>query len=372
MLQKDRFTYFKPTKTAEETEMLKKQRDMFMYHVNKLKSIDSVYVEADFELSFKKWCTSIGLTRPKMGDQRQPLFDDFCARLVELKDKSRMAERDAASRKACEMYRESPQEEYFEQWLANHEFLYVQANAKTMHPMKTKLKLDFGTWCEKLPWNGGMREFLRYLLTYDKGPSGMDNKAWANDCMRLLYLGTPEALMLLQEPDREGVARMAEGLPETGKTRPQMLKDVEEWQEPEGEPEAEPEPVEVEPEPSGARTPDYPAELDNDLESRRKQMEEELDNLRKQIALNNAQKINDSVKPTLTGLADGLDKKRSFQRMAEWRKALKALPPTKKAKKFKADCLATIKKTQEVEQAAIEARKVGRTELQAHVKAYFN
>ena len=57
--------------------------------------------------------------------------------------------------------------------------------------------------------------------------------------------------------------------------------------------------------------------------------------------------------------------------MSDWRKALKGLPPTKKAKAFKDTCIKAIKDAQAREQEAVQARATGREQLIQQVQAYF-
>jgi len=342
----------KTGRTEEEESVIQVQRNIFLNQVKSFEDIDPQFVKADLEKAFDDWLTSLTLDREIVKNHLDVLQHRFNDTITSMQDTWEPDQRDRDAKSACERYRDDPKEEYFEDWLSVHQNLYVQANAKTLHPMKTQLKLEFGNWC-KCPWKvDNIIDFIKYLIKYPTGPSGFDNSKWANDMMKLFYLNTPEAWMVINMRDPDRAHDMAKSLPDISQDVPTVLEDLDNY---------------------SPGTPDYPADppAAQDLQKKLQELQEQQEALKQQIALQNEKQINQQLKGTFETLAKEVAKKRSFQRMSDWRKALKGLPPTKKAKAFKDTCIKAIKDAQAREQEAVQARATGREKLIQQVEAYF-
>ena len=340
----------KTGRTEEEQEVLVVQRNIFLKQVECFEIIDQDFVKADLEEAFEAWLSSLTLDTDIVKNYLQELQHRFNNTITSMECKWEPEQRDRDAKTACEKYRDKPDEVYFQDWLSVHNNLYVQANAKTLHPMKTKLKLDFGKWCE-CPWKvDNIVDFIKYLITYPTGPSGLDNTKWANDMMKLFYLNTPEAWMVINMRDMGRAHNMAKDLPDN--SHDNFIEDLQNY---------------------SPGTPDYPADTPQpqDLIKKLQELQQQQEVLKQQIALQNEKQINQQLKGTFETLAKEVAKKRSFQRMSGWRKALKGLPPTKKAKTFKDTCIKVIKDAQAREQEAVQARATGREQLIQQVQAYF-
>lgn len=266
--------------------------------------------------------------------------------------------KDYLAKQICEQYKDADDEDkdkYFDLWLGANQKLYIQAlkGTKNQLALRDSLYEEFMKWTE-CPWLGGPYQFAIYLLTHPKGPSGYDNKNWADVMMKCFY-AKPEKHVAFHSSNEAKMSNAASRLELAGLLRslkpiPDMIRDLKNKESHESTPSTFALEDQIKPrEQINMITADMtPKEKLEFFMKMAKNAQHELEQEEQQEKMKELQ-------PEYENLAQKISKKRSFQKLT-W--DFKKLPDTKKAKVFKEEVQDNIQRVQKLEEKAAQAKKV--------------
>lgn len=370
------------------------QRNIFMKQVQALDlDIEHLVKEPNYKQAFKTWAEEL-----QFDNAFEVLFDDFLEKIKSYEDPD-PDQRDRDARTACERYNETGEAKYFEEFLEHNQKLYIQALKLGKNIMQLQLRdqieVEFYQWAKTCPWKGDPYDFCIYLLKHPKGPSGYDNKAWGKTMMKCFYIGDnhwfhtcdrthQERFVKEKDPDNQVELKPIQQMIKDLKNAQQAQKALDGVPVPEvtescsyansthsvvqpKAPEAsKPEASKPEAsEPSKASEPDTLKDLMAQLEKSKKLQAQ----LEQQIAMQNEKAIMQDLKPKYEDIVQKINKKRSFQNLTF---DFGDLPPTKRAKTFKADINKFIKDAQDKEKEAHNIREAMKKEIAQRVQNFFN
>lgn len=322
---------------------LEVQKNIFLKQVEALKDISHLVKEPNYKQAFNNWNT-FGFT-----EEDYPTFLD----IIKSYEDPDPDQRDRDARAACEKYQETSEAKYFDAWLQHNQKLHIQAlkDGKNIMQLQEKDKLypEFIEWC-KCPWKGDPYDFCIYLLEHPKGPSGYDNIPWGKTMMKCFYIGDNH---WFHTCDRAHQERFVKDKEITLKPIQQMIKDLKFAQAQEKAQEG----IEADPE------TDPETDLEKQLETLKKLQAD----LERKIAIKNEKETLKKLSPIYQNNLEKLNKKRSFHNLT-WDYG--ELPPTDRAKKFKAHVNQSIKRVKDLEQQANKAREEAKKNIQELVQTF--
>ena len=372
------------------------QRNIFMKQVKALDlDIEHLVKEPNYKQAFKTWAEEL-----QFDNAFELLFEDFLEKIKSYEDPD-PDQRDRDARTACERYNETGEAKYFEEFLEHNQKLYIQALKLGKNIMQLQLRdqieVEFYQWAKTCPWKGDPYDFCIYLLKHPKGPSGYDNKAWGKTMMKCFYIGDnhwfhtcdrthQERFVKEKDPDNQvelkPIQQMIKDLKNAQQAQKALDAEVPEVPVPEV-PEVtessssyEITPIEtshnfthsvvsIKPKSQAQPQTDTLKDLMAQLEKSKKLQEQ----LEQQIAMQNEKAIMQDLKPKYEDIVQKINKKRSFQNLTF---DFGDLPPTKRAKTFKADINKFIKDAQDKEKAAHNIREAMKREIAQRVQNFFN
>jgi hypothetical protein len=389
------------------------QKNIFMKQVKALDlDIEHLVQEPNYKQAFKTWAQEHHFV------DAHELMPKFLEKIKSYEDPD-PDQRDRDARSACEKYQETSEAKYFETFLEHNQKCYIQALKLGKNIMqlqlRDKLYPEFIKWSE-CPWKGDPYDFCTYLLKFPVGPSGYDNLAWGKTMMKCFYIGDnhwfdtcdrghQERFLKEADPDNKvelkPIQQMIKDLKKAqqNKNATELGAQVQEAQVPEA-PEAPEAQVQEAPEvPEAPEAPEAPAPEapeaqvqeapapevpeapeaqvqevqevpeDQDLMAQLEKLKKMQANIEKKIALQNEQSIMQGLKPKYQEIVQKINKKRSFQNVSF---DFGNLPPTKRAKTFKADINKFIQDAQAQEKKAYDRREQMKKEISKRVNNFFN
>ena len=383
------------------------QRNIFMKQVKALDlDIEHLVQEPNYKQAFKTWAQEHHFV------DAYELMPKFIEKIKSYEDPE-PDQRDRDARAACEKYQETHEAKYFETFLEHNQKCYIQALKLGKNIMQLQIRdelyPEFIKWSE-CPWKGDPYDFCTYLLKFPVGPSGYDNLAWGKTMMKCFYIGDNHWFDTCDQGHQERFLKEAD--PDNKvelKPIQQMIKDlkkaqhnkkalenaldevpqVQEAQVPEAEapapeaPEAQAPEAQVQEAPE-AQVPEaqvqeavQEAQVQEaqevpeaqDLMAQLEKLKKMQANIEKKIALQNEQSIMQGLKPKYQEIVQKINKKRSFQNLSF---DFGNLPPTKRAKTFKADINKFIQDAQAQEKRAYDRREQMKKEISKRVNNFFN